>query len=155
MQTQFEQELKKLSGGGAACLRVTEKSREIACDVVERDALAASVERLELRTSELSDAGVADLVRIAKALSARLTYLLEPISPIEIDAAECVVQMRSTPPQRDDDGRTYYELIVRRGGAIALARYRKENGAGRMRVPATVTREVLVRLVGDFAAALD
>jgi hypothetical protein len=65
------------------------------------------------------------------------------------------VQLRSNPPQRDDDGRTYYELLVRRGGEIALTRYRKENGAARRPIAATVTREVLLRLVADFSAALD
>ena len=52
---------------------------------------------------------------------------MEPICPIEIDADACVVQLRSNPPHRDDDGRSYYELMVRRGGEIALSRYRKEN----------------------------
>ena len=80
---------------------------------------------------------------------------MEPISPIEIDAQGCVVQLRSNPPQRDDDGRSYYELLVRRGGEIALARYRKENGDARQPIAATVTREVLLRLVGDFCAVLE
>ena len=65
------------------------------------------------------------------------------------------MQLRSNPPQRDDDGRSYYELIVRRGGEIALTRYRKENGNARQQIAATVTREVLLRLVGDFCAVLD
>jgi hypothetical protein len=110
---------------------------------------------LALTTSELSSAGAAELERLGKALSERLTYLMEPIAPIEIDAASCVVQLRSNPPQTDDDGRTYYELIVRRGGEIALARFRKLLGNARRQVPATVTREVLLRLVGDFCGALD
>jgi hypothetical protein len=62
--------------------------------------------------------------------------------------------MRSNPPQRDEDGRSYYELLVRRGGEIALARYRKENGAARRPVAAHLTREVLLRLAADFVAAL-
>ena len=85
----------------------------------------------------------------------RLTYLMEPIAPIELDAGECIVQLRSNPPQRDDDGRSYFELIVRRGGEIALVRYRKENAGARRQIPATVTREVLLRLVGDFCGVLD
>ncbi len=44
------------------------------------------------------------------------------------------MQLRSNPPQRDDDGRSYYELIVRRGGEIALTRYRKENGGARQQI---------------------
>ena len=76
-----------------------------------------------------------DLERIGKSLSERLTYLMEPISPIEIDADACVVQLRSNPPQRDDDGRSYYELIVRRGGEIALSATAKK-----MATPASRSR---------------
>jgi hypothetical protein len=155
LQKNFEQELTKLGSGGKACLFAAEPPREIHCDILELNSLAVSFERLQLRTSELANASIADLERIAKALSARLTYLMEPISPIEADAGACVVQMRSNPPQRDDDGRSYYELLVRRGGEISLCRFRKENGAARQRMAATVTREVLMRLVGDFCAALN
>jgi hypothetical protein len=79
---------------------------------------------------------------------------MEPISPIELDAAACVVQLRSTPPQKDDDGRSYYELMVRRGGEISLRRFRKEPGMSRQPIAANMTREVLLRLVGDFCAVL-
>jgi hypothetical protein len=65
-----------------------------------------------------------------------------------------VAQLRSSPPQRDDDGRSYYELTVRRGGEIALARYRKESGKPREQIAAHVTREVLLRLADDFEAVL-
>ncbi len=92
---------------------------------------------------------------MAKSLSERLTYLMEPIRPIEIDADACVAQLRSSPPQRDDDGRSYYELTVRRGGDISLVRYRKEPGTPRQQIAANVTREVLLRLVDDFEAVLD
>jgi hypothetical protein len=154
LQQQFELELTNLGSGGAACLLASEAHRDVTCDIVERNSLAVSFERLLLRTSEMGEATVADLERIAKSLAERLTYLMEPISPIETDAQACTVQLRSNPPQRDDDGRTYYELLVKSGGEISLVRFRKENGAGRLRIPATVTREVLVRLVGDFCAAL-
>ena len=71
------------------------------------------------------------------------------------EADACVVQLRSSPPQRDDDGRSYYELLVRKGGEIALQRYRKEIGDARQPIAATVTREVLLRLVVDFETALE
>ncbi|MEX2317632.1 MAG: hypothetical protein WD669_10810 [Pirellulales bacterium] len=155
LQKNFEQELTKLGSGAAASLFAADSPREIHCDIIERNSLAVSFERLALRTTELADATIADLERLAKSLSERLTYLMEPISPIEVDAGACVVQMRSNPPQRDDDGRSYYELLVRRGGEISLCRFRKENGAGRQQISANVTREVIVRLVGDFCAVLE
>ena len=152
---QFEHELSNLGSGGPAALAVDAQPRRLSCAVVERNSLAVSFEHLRLETSELASASAAELERIGKALAERLTYLMEPIRPIEVDAAGCTVQLRSHPPQRDDDGRTYYELLVRRGGEIELARYRKENDSARRRIPATVTREVLTRLVRDSCAVLD
>ncbi len=155
LQNQFEQELLNSGGGGPAMVAVQDSPRHLSCDVVERNSLAVSFNQLRLATDELASADAAKLERIGKELSSRLTYLMEPIAPIEIDAAAYVMQLRSCPPQRDDDGRSYYELTVRRGGEIALSRFRKENGNARQQIAATVTREVLLRLVGDFCTVLE
>lgn len=155
LQKQFEQELSKSSAPGPGTITIVSPPRELTCETVERNPLAVSFNKLRLATFELSDAKAVDLEHIGKALAGRLTYLMEPIAPIEFDAHECVLQLRSSPPQRDDDGRSYYELMIRRGGEIALARYRKENGGARKQVAATVTREVLLRLVSDFCAVLE
>jgi hypothetical protein len=155
LQLQFEQELLNLGNGGPATVAVNDSPRQLFCDVVERNSLAVSFNQLRLVTDELASADVTELERIGKALAGRLTYLMEPIAPIESDATACVVQLRSSPPQRDDDGRSYYELMVRRGGEIELTRYRKENGNPRQQISATITQEVLLRLVGDFCAVLN
>ena len=155
LQNQFERELSNLGSGTTATLSVDADPRHVTCEILERNSLAVSFNRLKLASAELANVSSADLERIGNALSARLTYLMEPISPIEIDQAACVVQLRSNPPQRDDDGRSYFELMVRRGGEITLLRYRKANGSVRQQIPATLTREVLTRLVGDFSAVLD
>jgi hypothetical protein len=154
LQSQFDHELTNLGSGAAATVTVEDSPRRLTCDIVERNPLAVSFNRLQLATSELAGSSAVDLERLGKALAGRLTYLMEPIAPIEIDKDACVVQLRSNPPQRDDDGRSYYELMIRRGGEIALVRYRCENGAARVQIPATVTREVLLRLAGDFCAVL-
>ena len=155
LRMQFENELNQLGAGGATAVDLTAGNRRLTCDLVERNSLAVAFQTLRVTTPELADATSASLERLAKDLSARLTYLMEPIRPIEIDADACVAQLRSSPPQRDDDGRSYYELTVRRGGELALARYRKEPGTARQQIPATVTREVLLRLVDDFVAVLN
>ena len=90
--------------------------------------------------------------KVAEALSARLTYLLEPIQPIEVDPDHCVVQMRSNPPQRNENRTSYYELLVARGGQLSLCRYEKDTSSIRQCVPAQVTLEVFWRLLGDFSA---
>lgn len=155
LQQQFERELSSIGSGGPTTVTVEDQPRTLACDITERNSLAVSFNQLRVATAELASADAIELQRIGTALASRLTYLMEPISPIETDAQGCVVQLRSNPPQRDDDGRSYYELLVRRGGEIALSRYRKENGDARRPIAATVTREVLLRLVGDFCAVLD
>jgi hypothetical protein len=154
LRMQFEHELNQLGAGGSATVDLTSGNRRLTCDLGERNSLAVAFQTLQLATTELANASSVDLERIAKLLSERLTYLMEPIRPIEIDTDACVAQLRSSPPQHDDDGRSYFELVVRRGGDLALRRYRKEPGTPRQQVVATVTREVLLRLTDDFEAVL-
>ena len=115
------------------------------------DSLACGFVLLEFESQALASAGIEQLKQVAEKLEKRLTYLLEPISPIEHDAEHCVVQLRSNPPQRNEDRTSYYELLVSRGGRLSLARYAKQVGGVRQPVSSHVTREVLLRLIGDFA----
>ncbi|NOZ38821.1 MAG: hypothetical protein GXP24_01170 [Planctomycetes bacterium] len=124
--------------------------RTVRCEVDTCDQLAVTIYELVLETSELASVEIAKLQAASKSLCERVTYLLEPISPIESDADGCVVQMRSSPPQQKENGRFYYEIFLRRGGSVALHRYEKQPGSIRQRVAATLTHEVLGRLVEDF-----
>jgi hypothetical protein len=124
------------------------------CQIAGLDSLGCAFADFELTIGKLSAAPIEQLKRVAEALSSRLTYLLEPIYPIEVDRDQCVVQMRSSPPQKDDNGTSYYELLVARGGRLSLNRFSRPAGqTERQAVPAHVTREVFLRLVRDFAAA--
>ena len=123
------------------------------CDLVSLDAIGCAFTELALRADKLAGADVDELKQISERLSQSINYLLEPISPIEIDSEGATVQMRSNPPQKDDDGTKYYELLVRRDG-LTLCRYSRAAGQARQAVPANVTREVLARLSGDFVAAV-
>jgi hypothetical protein len=100
----------------------------------------------------LAGASLDELKATADHLARKLTYLLEPISPIEIDVDRCIVQMRSNPPQKDAAGASYYELLLDRTGRVSLRRYGKAPGAERRPMAAHVTREVLIRLAGDLAS---
>ena len=123
------------------------------CEIVALDTLACAFNYLGVELDALSQAPAAALKQVADQLSRRLTYLLEPITSVEIDADQCVVQLRSNPPQKDDAGTSYYELLVKKGGLVSLCRYQKQPGDVRRRVPAHVTREVFLRLVDDFSKA--
>ena len=137
---------------GRHALRCRHDVQELSLDLVGLDSLACAFERLALSSPALAGASVERLKKCAETLSARITYLLEPVQPIEVDPEQCVVQLRSVPPQKDDDKTKYYELLVQRSGEISLTRYEHVAGEGRTVIPAQVTREVLSRLVEDFAA---
>ena len=151
----FRQKLSAFSSTGRSLVVVSTPPRQIRCEVAEARPLAVSFDRLELTTDELASVTIDELQAVARDLTDRVTYLLEPIGPVEVDHEKCVVQMRSLPPSKDDTSHSYYELLVRRGGSLSLCRYRKAPGDVRQPIPATVTREVLERLVGDFCGAVD
>jgi hypothetical protein len=134
-------------------LDLEEGMQRLECDFTALDSLACALSRFELSTAALAGKTPTELKRLGEQLSAQLTYLLEPINPIEFDAEQCVVQLRSNPPQRDEDRTSYYELVAKRGGSLSLCRYVKAPGSVRENVPMHLTREVFFRLVSDFAAA--
>jgi hypothetical protein len=130
-----------------------EEGCALRCRLTALDTLGCAFQSFEMQSDALSSASMDRLKQVAEALSHRLTYLLEPISPIEVDAQQCVVQLRSNPPQKDENGTSYYELLVAAGGRLSLCRFNKAAGNPRHAIPAQVTREVFLRLVADFAAA--
>lgn len=137
---------------GSQSVSASEGGSRLEADLVALDALALAFDHVTVTRDTLAAAPIDQLKKLADGLSKRLTYLLEPISPVEVDADQCIVQMRSNPPQRDDNGTRYYELLVRRGGILSLRRFEKQPGNVRQGVPAQVTREVFLRLVDDFAS---
>ncbi len=139
--------------GDAQLLEIDEAGQRLRCELVALDTLACAFTRLTLADDALARLSGDQLKQTAERLAGRLTYLLEPISPIETDAHGCVVQLRSNPPQKEADRTSYYELLVARAGEISLTRYTRASGAPRQVIPAQVTREVLARLAGDFSAA--
>lgn len=141
-------------GGGPHKIELREGPTSLAAELPTIDSLACEFSYLTLHAPILADASTEQLKSMATGLAQRLTYLVEPISPIETDAEGCVVQLRSNPPQRGDDGTCYFELLVRRGGELDLRRWKKSASGQRSPVTATITREVLLRLIGDFAKAL-
>jgi len=156
LQAQAQLELTKYAarGAGPHRLDIGDGPRRITSELTTVDSLACEFTWLTLQTNALAGAATARLQDVARSLARRLTYLLEPISPVETDAEGCTVQLRSNPPQRGDDGTSYYELFVRRGGELDLRRWKKVPGGSRSPLPAAVTREVFLRLVGDFADAV-
>ena len=141
------------TASGSQTLRADLDNGRLEVEISAIDQLGCTFERFAFQADQLAHATLDQLRSIAEALSKRLTYLLESISPIEIDDEACVVQMRSQPPHHDDDGTRYYELVVARG-ELTLRRYARIAGQPREVISAHVTREVFERLGKDFSEAV-
>ena len=139
---------------GTQAIDLTDAGQQLHCNLVALDTLACALDDLGVHPVAEKNLSVEQLKASAGELAGRLTYLLEPISPIELDAEGCTVQLRSSPPQKDESATTYYELVLKRTGQLNLRRYSHKPGTVRTIVPAEVTREVLLRLVGDFSDAV-
>lgn len=140
------------AGQGPAAIVLAEGTDVVRCELLSIESLGVSVERLELASTHLQNVSSERLKEVADALARKVSYLLEAIAPIEIDEEGCSVQMRSVPPYRRENTTSYYEVVVT-AGVISLRRYTKGPREARQLQPFSITREVLSRLVDDFAAA--
>ena len=137
---------------GEQSIALAAGAQRLECQLVALGPLGCAFRRLALDSDRVAAMSTGELQTLAAELASKLTYLLEPISPIETDAHGCVVQMRSNPPQKESDRTSYYELLVSRTGELSLARYTRAASQPREVIPAEVTREVLARLVDDFSS---
>jgi len=87
----------------------------------------------------------------AEDLCRKVTYLLEHIGPLEIDAQAETVLIRSTPPARKPAQTAFYEILVKAPGTLSLRRYSRAAGEpDRLPCDIRITHEVLVKLVDDL-----
>ncbi len=138
-----------VSSGGSISLTAGTPEGVIRVDVSSVDTLACAVAEMRLETDRLRNCSLDELKERSEKLANRINYLLEPISPIEMDREGCTVQLRSKPPQQDDDGTRYFELLVQLDG-IKLRRYEKQKSNPREPIASMLTREVVCRLAEDF-----
>lgn len=141
------------AGPGPFTLDESVSNGRITATIQAADRLACAFESLQLETPSLAGKSIDELKQLSNNLCAKVSYLLEPIALIESDADTCTTQLRSNPPAQEDDQTFYYEILVRRGGTIALCRYQKQPGDVRQVVPANLTHEVFARVAEDFVAA--
>ncbi|MCA9120490.1 MAG: hypothetical protein H6822_14335 [Planctomycetaceae bacterium] len=154
IKSQVHTELNRLASlatVGKCSLQLDVGDGKLDATLTQIDQLGCAFEHFSYKVDKLANASIEQLKDVANDLSKRLCYLLESISPIEIDNEACIVQMRSNPPQKDDDGTKYYELVVARG-ELTLCRFSLASGQQRRIVAANVTREVFERLAEDFVA---
>ncbi|MEZ6117092.1 MAG: hypothetical protein R3C28_11040 [Pirellulaceae bacterium] len=123
------------------------------CCLLQVNPLGCEFDYVQLECSAVCPISHSDFLDKANRLAASLNYLLEPISVIELDANQQQAILRSTKPQAvTAKQRRYYEIAVQGNSQIRFARFESMPGQARQRVPAVLTREVFVRLIGDLAS---
>lgn len=121
------------------------------------DSMSCAFSELALFIPQLQQAPFSTLEQWAGTLTQRLTYLLEPVGPLEFDPTGGQVLIRSTPPSQRPQGTQFYEILLTTSGngAFSLRRYQSISGQpGRTPVDIQVTHEVLLHLVDDIQATL-
>jgi len=111
---------------------------------------------LQFTVADRADLSLDDLRAWGTRLAAKLTYLMEPLAVLEADALGGEVILRSQAPTSRPGRRSYYEVRLRRTGAMTLERVVfDETTRQRRTVPCQFTNEVLERLVDDLVATSD
>lgn len=156
---QLQIELQNLVGFQRATPHVTHLSDpagiEIEISFLQVDSLSCSVEEIQLLIASQSNVDLKTLQAWATKLCSRITYLLEHIGPLELDAQNQQALIRSNPPTQQPTGTKYYEIILKscNRGWFSLKRYEALKGIpGRTPVPMQLTHEVLLKLVDDLVA---
>lgn len=94
---------------------------------------------------------VETLKKQAEQLSQKITYFLENLTLLEVDAAKLQVQMRSESPSVEEELLSYFEVMIHGNSKISLHRYQYDRETKkRQQAPFLVTTEVFERCINDF-----
>ncbi|MDP2307629.1 MAG: hypothetical protein Q8P18_16520 [Pseudomonadota bacterium] len=116
-------------------------------DVVEVDRLGVSVRGVRVREATARTRGGGDVVGHARRLPEALGVLGEKVVPVEVDPTLGGAVLRSKPRRQE-----YFE--VRSDGREVSVEKLRRGPEGRARVPFTLTREQLGRLVDGVGEVL-
>jgi hypothetical protein len=118
------------------------------------DTVGVAFDTLEFVATDRADWSSDALRAWGERLAARVTYLLEPLKVIEIDAGGGEVQIRSQAPSTRAQQRGFYEVRLYKQGSLRMERFVYNDATReRQRTACQLTREVVERLADDIAAS--
>lgn len=118
------------------------------------DTVGVAFDTLEFVATDRTDWSSDALRAWGERLAARVTYLLEPLKVIEIDAGGGEVQIRSQTPSTRAQQRGFYEVRLYKQGSLRMERFVYNDATReRQRTACQLTREVVERLADDIAAS--
>jgi len=133
---------------------VEESPNRLTLHLTALDTVGLAFTALEFATTSHTDWSSQALKDWGDRLSSRLTYLMEPLKVLEIDAAGGEVQIRSQTLTPRAEQRGYYEVRLFRQGILRMERFVLDEATRQRRpTPCQLTREVLERLADDIAAS--
>ena len=143
-------------GGPLPCLVEAEAGpSQLALNLTAHGPIGLAFDGLEYSRSDQAELSPQALQGWGDRLAARLTYLMEPLVVLEVDAQAGEAELRSQSPTPRGDRRSFYEVRLRREGSLRLRRIAYDEQARRRQaVPCQMTLEVLERLADDLAASL-
>lgn len=132
---------------------VVDGPNRLAVDLTALDSVGVAFDALEFSTTARPEWSTDELTAWGDRIAQRVTYLMEPLKVVEIDADEGEVQIRSDNPTPRADRRSYYEVLLNRAGVCRFHRHEFDDATRRRRrASCNLTREVLERLIDDIAA---
>jgi hypothetical protein len=132
-----------------------EGTSRIELSLTESGPVGLAFEGLDYARSGVAELSTDALRGWGDRLAARLTYLMEPLVVLEVDAQAGEAELRSQSPTPRGERRSFYEVRLRRDASLHLRRVAfLDQARTRQTVPCQMTREVLERLADDLAASL-
>ncbi|MEO6808076.1 MAG: hypothetical protein ABI353_03060 [Isosphaeraceae bacterium] len=126
-------------------------THRLTLSVLRAGPIGVEADALEFAVLDQTDWSIDALRAWADRLAARVTYLMEPLTVVEVDAQGGEVELRSQAPTPRQGRRSYYEARLDRRGTLRLHRVSFDE-ATRERAPVSfqITTEVLQRLADDL-----
>jgi len=141
---------------GPGPVSVTDGPYRLTLHLSAASPVGVAFDALEFAATDKPDWSTDALKGWGDRLAARLTYLMESLVVLEVDAEGGEVELRSQSPSSRDMVRTYYEVHLRREGTLLLRRVAFEaSSRRRSTVACQLTREALERLADDLVASVD
>lgn len=125
----------------------------LSLNLTETSPVGVAFDRLTFTSADRSERSPDTLRAWADLLTARVTYLMEPLVTLEHDRGAGAVDVRSKAPTVRNQRRTYYDLRLRKDGTLTMTRVAfDEAGRRHTPVPCQMTLEALEHLADDLAA---
>jgi hypothetical protein len=134
---------------------VEESPHRLTLNLTALDTVGLGFTALEFATTSRTELSSKALKSWGDRLASRVTYLMEPLKVLEIDAGGGEVQLRSQSPTPRAEQRGYYEMRLFRNGSLRMERFVFDDATRQRRqTPCQLTIEVLERLSDDIAASV-